>query len=80
MGGVIANSKNQFDTWMIEKNEDYLRYIELWILLKFYQIGCLKIELFKGPETFAIALGSASNKCKTNLEKVNLLSYFWCYW
>ena len=32
----IKATQEQFNTWMVEKNIEYLAYIEKWMLLKFY--------------------------------------------
>ena len=74
IGGIKANQE-EFDTWMFEKNEDYLKYIEKMDeseilpdvpkVLEYLQVG-----------KFPIALGSASKNAQPILKKVNLLSYF----
>lgn len=73
--GQVESTQKQFDTWMVEKNEDYLKYIE-----KMDQSEILpevpKILQYLKEHNFAIALGSASKNAKPILEKVNLLSYF----
>lgn len=73
--GQIKSTQKQFDTWMVEKNEDYLKYIE-----KMDETEILpdvpKILEYLKEGNFAIALGSASKNAIPILEKVNLLSYF----
>lgn len=73
--GQIKSTQKQFDTWMVEKNEDYLKYIE-----KMDETEILpdvpKILQYLKERNFAIALGSASKNAIPILEKVNLLSYF----
>lgn len=73
--GNIEATQEQFDTWMVEKNEDYLEYIEKMdeseILPDVKQV--LNVLLNK---SVPIALGSASKNAQPILEKVGLLSYF----
>ncbi len=73
--GKIEATQDQFDTWMVEKNIDYLSYIdkmdESEILPKVKKV--LKYLKKKGQP---IALGSASKNAQPILEKVDLLSYF----
>jgi len=73
--GKIEATQEQFDTWMIEKNEDYLKYIdkmdESEILPK-----VKKVLKFLKKKDQRIALGSASKNAQPILEKVGLLSYF----
>ena len=74
IGGIKA-TQNQFDTWMIEKNEDYLKYIanmdESEILP-----DVRKVLDFLKLHNASIALGSASKNAQPILEKVGLLPYF----
>lgn len=74
IGGVKA-TQEQFETWMDEKNKDYLKYIvkmdESEILPDVPKV----LEYLKKRE-FPIALGSASKNARPILEKVNLISYF----
>ena len=73
--GKIEATQDQFDSWMIEKNVDYLAYIEEMdeseILPDVHKILDYLVKL-KQP----IALGSASKNAQPILEKVGLLSYF----
>ncbi len=73
--GQVKSTQKQFDTWMVEKNEDYLKYIE-----KMDETEILpdvpKILQYLKERNFPIALGSASKNAIPILEKVNLLSYF----
>ena len=73
--GKLEATQKQFDTWMIEKNADYLAYIdnmdESEILPEVPKI----LEFLKGKD-IPIALGSASKNARPILEKVGLLSYF----
>ena len=73
--GDIKATQEQFDTWMVEKNEDYLAYID-----KMDESEILpdvqKILKFLKENNIPIALGSASKNAKPILEKVKLLGYF----
>ena len=73
--GDIKATEEQFDTWMVEKNEDYLVYID-----KMDESEILpdvqKILKFLKENNIPIALGSASKNAKPILEKVKLLGYF----
>lgn len=73
--GKIEATQEQFDTWMVEKNIDYLEYIE-----KMDESEVLpdvqRVLDFLKEKDIPIALGSASKNAKPILEKVNLLSYF----
>ena len=68
-------TQEQFDTWMVEKNIDYLAYIdkmdESEILPK-----VKKVLKYLKKKDQPIALGSASKNAQPILEKVGLLSYF----
>ncbi len=74
IGGIEA-TQEQFDTWMVEKNIDYLQYIE-----KMDESEILpdvkKVLNFLITQEIPIALGSASKNAQPILEKVGLLSYF----
>lgn len=74
IGGVEATQK-QFDKWMVEKNEDYLAYIE-----KMDESEILpdvhKVLNYLKERRIPIALGSASKNARPILEKVKLLPYF----
>ena len=73
--GEIDATQEQFDTWMVEKNVDYLQYIE-----KMDESEILpdvkKILNYLKKKKQPIALGSASKNAQPILEKVGLLSYF----
>ncbi|MGB5229462.1 beta-phosphoglucomutase [Eudoraea sp.] len=73
--GNISVSQVQFDAWLEEKNEDYLKYIsnmdESEILPDVTKVlGYLK------EKGIPMALGSASKNAVSILEKVELMSYF----
>ncbi len=74
IGGITA-TQEQFDSWMIEKNEDYLKYIEKMDETEILPDVPKVLEYVKRHE-MPIALGSASKNARPILEKVKLLSYF----
>jgi len=74
MGNVKA-TQEEFDGWMIEKNEDYLNYIGTMNESEILP-GVTVILAFLKERKFPVALGSASKNAQTILEKVKLLSYF----
>ena len=73
--GDIEATQDQFDHWMVEKNLDYLKYIENMddseILPDVHRV----LEFLKVKQV-PIALGSASKNARLILEKVELLHYF----
>ncbi|MGB5821986.1 MAG: beta-phosphoglucomutase [Saonia sp.] len=73
--GGIQVSEQQFEDWLIEKNEDYLSYIE-----KMDESEVLsdvpKILNYLRDNHVPMALGSASKNARPILEKVKLLAYF----
>ena len=73
--GNIKASKEDFDRWMLEKNEDYLLYIKNMDASEILP-EVPKILEFLKQNNIPIALGSASKNAKPILEKVGLLSYF----
>lgn len=73
--GNITATKDQFDTWMIEKNIDYLEYIKNMDASEILPDVSKVLEFLKG-RNIPIALGSASKNARLILEKVNLLHYF----
>jgi beta-phosphoglucomutase len=74
IGGIKA-TQEQFDTWMIEKNVDYLAYIENMDASEILP-DVPKVLNYLKDKNIPIALGSASKNAQPILEKVNLLSYF----
>lgn len=74
IGGISA-SQEQFDVWMVEKNEDYLRYIKDMDASEILP-DVPKVLDFLRDKKVPTALGSASKNAKPILEKVKLLSYF----
>jgi len=74
MGNVTA-TQEQKEAWMIEKNDDYLAFIEEMDDSEILP-DVPKMLHFLKDNTIPIALGSASKNAKPILEKVGLLSYF----
>lgn len=74
MGNVTA-TQEQKEAWMIEKNDDYLAFIEEMDDSEILP-DVPRILDFLKDNTIPIALGSASKNAKPILEKVGLLSYF----
>ncbi|ALM08090.1 beta-phosphoglucomutase [Sediminicola sp. YIK13] len=73
--GEVDATKEQFDNWMIEKNEDYLSYIEKMDASEILP-DVPKILDFLKANNIPMALGSASKNAIPILKKVGLLSYF----
>lgn len=73
--GKITATQEQFDRWMVEKNEDYLAYIEQMDESEILP-DVPKILKFLKENDIQIALGSASKNAKPILEKVKLVGYF----
>jgi beta-phosphoglucomutase len=65
----------EFDAWMVEKNVDYLKYIENMDASEILP-DVPKILEFLKKNNIPIALGSASKNAHSILEKVGLLHYF----
>lgn len=73
--GKREATKEEFDTWMIEKNVDYLKYIENMDASEILP-DVPKILQYLKNKNIPIALGSASKNAQPILEKVGLLHYF----
>lgn len=73
--GNVKATEEQFDRWMVEKNEDYLAYIANMDAREILQDVPRVLDFLK-KRNVPLALGSASKNAKPILEKVNLLSYF----
>ena len=73
--GDIKATQKQFDTWMVEKNSDYLAYIENMDSNEILPDVPRVLDFLK-DNNVPIALGSASKNAKPILEKVKLLPYF----
>jgi beta-phosphoglucomutase len=74
MGGMEV-SREQFDTWLLEKNEDYLQYISRMDSSEILPDVPRVLEYLRA-KNIPMALGSASKNAKAILEKVGLTSYF----
>ncbi|WP_298949207.1 beta-phosphoglucomutase [uncultured Polaribacter sp.] len=68
-------TQKEFDTWMIEKNIDYLEYIENMDASEILP-DVPKVLQYLKENKIPIALGSASKNAQPILEKVGLLHYF----
>ena len=73
--GNVSFNQNDFDRWMIEKNEDYLAFITNMDASEILPDVPKVLNLLK-ENNIPIALGSASKNAKPILEKVGLLPYF----
>lgn len=73
--GNVEATQDQFDKWMVEKNIDYLKYIDKMDESEILP-DVIKILNFLSKHNQPIALGSASKNAKPILDKVGLLSYF----
>ena len=73
--GNVSFTQNDFDKWMIEKNEDYLAFITNMDASEILPDVPKVLNLLK-ENNIPIALGSASKNAKPILEKVGLLPYF----
>jgi beta-phosphoglucomutase len=71
----VDASQKQFDTWMVEKNKDYLAYIEKMDASEILPDVPRVLEFLK-TNNIPIALGSASKNAEPILKKVDLLPYF----
>jgi len=73
--GNVKATQEQFDAWMVQKNVDYLAYIEKINASEILPDVPRVLEYLKNKNV-PIALGSASKNAQPILEKVNLLPYF----
>lgn len=73
--GNRTATQQEFDTWMVEKNVDYLKFIENMDASEILPDVPKILEYLKEND-IPIALGSASKNAKPILEKVGLLPYF----
>ncbi|WP_298487341.1 beta-phosphoglucomutase [uncultured Maribacter sp.] len=73
--GKVTATQEQFDTWMHDKNVDYLAYIEKMDASEILP-EVPRVLRFLKENKIPIALGSASKNAKPILEKVGLLAYF----
>ena len=74
MGGIQV-SQAQFDAWLHEKNEDYLRYIDGMDASEILP-DVPRILDYLRDRKIPMALGSASKNAKPILKKVGLTDYF----
>lgn len=74
MGGIKV-SQEQFDSWLQEKNEDYLSYIASMDESEILP-DVIKVLDYLKERNIPMALGSASKNALAILEKVNLIAYF----
>ncbi len=74
LGGMEV-SKEQFDAWLVEKNEDYLSYINDMDTSEILPDVTKVLDYLKS-RGIPMALGSASKNALPILEKVKLLPYF----
>lgn len=74
MGGKQV-SEAQFNSWLEEKNADYLRYIQKMDATEILPDVPRVLEYLKERQ-IPMALGSASKNAKPILEKVGLTTYF----
>ncbi|MBQ4912997.1 beta-phosphoglucomutase [Maribacter sp. MMG018] len=73
--GNIEATQEQFNKWMVEKNEDYLAYIEKMDASEILP-DVPRVLGFLKQKNVPIALGSASKNARAILKKVELLPYF----
>jgi beta-phosphoglucomutase len=73
--GNVDASPEQFNKWMIEKNEDYLGYIDKMDATEILP-NVNRVLQFLKDNNQPIGLGSASKNAQPILKKVGLRSYF----
>ncbi|WP_297765000.1 beta-phosphoglucomutase [uncultured Muriicola sp.] len=73
--GNFSVSQTQFDAWLAEKNEDYLRYIETMTASEILP-DVPKVLNYLQEHGIPMALGSASKNARPILKKVGLIPYF----
>ncbi|TRW22347.1 beta-phosphoglucomutase [Flavobacterium zepuense] len=74
LGNVEASQEDK-DKWLVEKNEDYLNYIE-HMQADEILVGVVPVLEFLRQNNQPIALGSASKNARPILEKVGILHFF----
>lgn len=74
LGNVQASQQDK-ETWLTEKNEDYLSYIANMQADEILE-GVVPVLKYLKDQGQGIALGSASKNARPILEKVNILHYF----
>lgn len=73
--GAIEVSEEQFNSWLHEKNEDYLSYIAQMDESEILP-DVVKVLNYLRDQSIPMALGSASKNARPILEKVKLITYF----
>ncbi|MGB5647835.1 beta-phosphoglucomutase [Muriicola sp.] len=73
--GELKVSQSQFNSWLAEKNEDYLQYIETMTASEILP-DVPKVLNFLKEHNVPMALGSASKNARPILKKVGLIPYF----
>lgn len=73
--GNVEATQEQKDEWLVQKNEDYLQYIDKMDDSEILP-GVMKVLEFLKANNQQIILGSASKNARPILEKVNILNYF----
>jgi beta-phosphoglucomutase len=73
--GNVEATQEQKDEWLVQKNEDYLQYIDKMDDSEILP-GVMKVLEFLKANNQPIILGSASKNARPILEKVNILNYF----
>lgn len=73
--GSVQASDEQKNKWLIQKNEEYLGYINKMDDSEILP-GVMKVLNFLKANHQPIILGSASKNARPILEKVNILNYF----
>ena len=73
--GNVEASDEQKNEWLIQKNKEYLEYIDKMDDSEILP-GVMKVLNFLKENNQPIILGSASKNARPILEKVNILNYF----
>ncbi|MBF0597548.1 beta-phosphoglucomutase [Faecalibacter rhinopitheci] len=73
--GNVEATQEQKEQWLVQKNKDYLQYIDKMDDSEILP-GVMKVLEFLKANNQPIILGSASKNARPILEKVNTLNYF----
>lgn len=73
--GNVKASDEQKNEWLVQKNKEYLEYIDKMDDSEILP-GVMKVLNFLKENNQPIILGSASKNARPILEKVNILNYF----
>ncbi|WP_185151880.1 beta-phosphoglucomutase [Empedobacter brevis] len=73
--GNVEATDEQKEQWLVQKNEDYLEYINKMDDSEILP-GVMNVLNFLKENNQSIVLGSASKNARPILEKVNILHYF----